>query len=143
MKRVRPRVLILTPEKPLADVIGRALRAMPRSLPDIEVALTDAVATRRLETLRYDLVIIGRDHTEGPSVGSCFGPRSAAVGRTPVLLVGGPPNGRSLDAARVPLPLSFNLLHRAVEAALAGELPPVFETGESDPRDERAPASGS
>jgi hypothetical protein len=116
------RILIVTPDKGLAETILRGLRDIGEPPVEVDVVFSRFAALDRVRASRYDLLIagigvLGDDHES-----------DAGVARVPVLTVGGPPDadGRaSRDAWRVPLPLSFGLLLTAVREALGPAGPPV------------------
>jgi hypothetical protein len=111
----KPRILVLQPDKGLAESIYLGLRSMTSVDAEVDVALAAETALRKIRIDRYDLLIVQqgtRDLT-----------MDALPHPLPVVSVGGPPNGSprtGLELLRVPLPLSFNLLEESVAAALNG-----------------------
>ena len=101
---------MLVPEKDLADVICHGLKAIEGIRPELEVTFDSATARRQLVNVRYDLLVLGRARDDESLSGSFTGLDAETVGGLPVILVGGRPNGHPVNPARVPLPLSFNLL---------------------------------
>jgi hypothetical protein len=119
-----PRILVLQPDKGLAESICRAIRSM-RELPvEVDVALVGEFRIPGLELERYDLLIADREFAaRGPGDTAAEGTTGVVLSAIPVITVGGPPNGTPRTGAellRVPVPLSFNLLEESVRAALAG-----------------------
>ena len=126
-----PRILVLQPDKGLAEGIYRAIRSMRGLNAEVDVALAGDVDIPGIRLDRYDLLIV-EQMTLARSAGE------PAVLDTelpfPVITVGGPPNGTPRtgnELLRGPLPLSFNLREESVRAALAG-LPELEE--EETPR---------
>jgi hypothetical protein len=119
-----PRVLVLQPDKGLAESIYRGLRAMASLRVDVDVALVGEVDVPGIRLDRYDLLIT--EHASGHEL----------PGDLPRVTVGGAPNGTprtGRELLRVPLPLSFNLLEESVAAALSGP-PREDEEHEEAPR---------
>lgn len=112
----KPRILVLQPDKGIAEGIYRALRSMRGLEAEIDVVLSGDVQAPGIRLHQYDLLIVEQRFGEPESAGeSEFDPA------TPVVLVGGPPSGSpraGSELMRVPLPLSFNLLEESVWAAL-------------------------
>ena len=119
MLRRRPRVLVYSPEKGEAEIISRGLGAIPGV--EFDVTLLEDQACRQLRDCRYDLLLVGRPELdEAPDLAA------QVPEEVPVILVGGAPGrpGRN-GHRRVPMPLSFTLLRRALHSVLNGKLPPA------------------
>ena len=112
MRSSRPRVLLLASEKALGEVILRGLTGMRSVDLEIDVTLSEVAARELVSERRYDLLVVGSEN------GLLDGGLLEALPRDlPAMAVGGEPNG---DVLRVPLPLSYRLLERAVVASLLG-----------------------
>jgi len=102
-------------EKADAEVITRGLAAISRPRLEIDVVLETNLAERQLDDCAYDVLFVGiQDPAQVPELVA-----SASDG-LPVVLVGGAPGEvNSNGVLRVPLPLSYTLLERALRCALA------------------------
>ena len=109
----QPRVLLLAPDKGLAEVIFRGISGIRGIDIDVEVVFTEAAARDLVATRHYDLFVVGSEN------GLLAGPLATFLpSGLPTVAVGGDPVAGAL---RVPLPLSLRLLERAVLRALRGE----------------------
>ena len=109
MRRLRPRVLVVARDKGLAEVIYRGLAGMPGVELEIEVALAEGAPEHLLDAGRYDVLVVGSENGR-----LALPPLPEGL---PTVAVGGEP----IDGIpRVPLPLSYQLLERAVRGALFG-----------------------
>jgi hypothetical protein len=100
---------VVASDKALAEVICRGLAGMPGLELEIEVAFSGDAAERLLGSRGYDALVVGsgNGHLRGPRVPEGL----------PTVAVGGDP---AVGVPRVPLPLSYRLLERAVRGALFG-----------------------
>ena len=119
----KARILVLQPDKGLAESIYRALCSIPGFAVEVDVALLGDVRIPGVQLDRYDLLIADRSIAESDFVPPFMEEVSGGEPLLPVITVGGAPTGTPRTGAelfRVPLPLSFNLLEESVRAALAG-----------------------
>ena len=103
---------MLAREKALAETIWRGLD----DLAEIDLTLEPGIAREQLADCRYDAVVVGREGL-GPEGLLLLEEVDASL---PLVLVGGPPTRVGGDPLGVPVPVSFNLLRRALQRALAG-----------------------
>ncbi len=114
----KPRILVLQPDKGIAEAIYRALLSMRGLKADVDVALSGDVNIPGIRLRRYDLLIV-----EHPIRQAVLAHLAGFEDATPVVAVGGAPDGSprtDIELQRVPLPLSLNLLEESVQAALSG-----------------------
>lgn len=119
MPNSRIRVLVLAEAKELAEALGRGLSGLDAEL---DVAIEANVARMQMKDVSYDLFVVEQRHLSGNG-------RSLIHDipcRLPVVAVGGEPATETSGGLRiryVPLPLSFNLLRKAVRGALGKDDP--------------------
>jgi len=113
----RPRILVVTEERGLAETVQGALSAISELRPDLEVTLAPERALPLIRERGYQLLVLASEKgaTEAESLVADL-PEGQAV-----VIVAGRPNEATGAHRRVPLPLSFNLLRDAVLAALRGD----------------------
>jgi hypothetical protein len=117
MLRLRPRVLVVSEAKGLAETIWRGLSGIRSFDAEIDVSLSEEGALRQIEISRYHLVVAGFENgcaEESPLL-------SGLPENLPAVAVAGgsdPRRPRIGHAIRVPLPLSFLRLEEAVKSAL-------------------------